>query len=59
VEELVEVRKEGDVIIQTYNPEHYSIKYAALNDFEDFYKEEIGIRYNMNYPPFSKICVLT
>lgn len=48
-------KKEGDVIIQTYNPEHYSIKYAALNDFEDFYKEEIGIRYNMNYPPFSKI----
>lgn len=48
-------KKEGNVIIQTYNSEHYSIKYAALNDFEDFYKEEIGIRYNMNYPPFSKI----
>lgn len=48
-------KKEGKVIIQTYNPEHYSIKYAALNGFEDFYKEEIGIRYSMNYPPFSKI----
>lgn len=48
-------KKEGNVIIQTYNSEHYSIKYAALNDFQDFYKEEIGIRYNMNYPPFSKI----
>lgn len=48
-------KKKGNVIIQTYNPEHYSIKYAALNDFENFYKEEIGIRYSMNYPPFSKI----
>lgn len=48
-------KKKGNVIIQTYNPEHYSIEYAALNDFQDFYKEEIGIRYNMNYPPFSKI----
>ncbi|MCY6372356.1 primosomal protein N' [Clostridium ganghwense] len=48
-------KKEGKVIVQTYNSDNYSIRYASLNDFDNFYKEEIGIRYNMNYPPFSKI----
>lgn len=48
-------KKKGKVIIQTYNPNNYSIKSAAKNDFASFYEEEIGIRYNMNYPPFSKI----
>ncbi|MDR2167878.1 MAG: primosomal protein N' [Clostridiales bacterium] len=45
----------GRVIIQTYNPEHYSIKYAVQDSFEDFYAHEIEIRRQMNYPPYTNI----
>lgn len=41
----------GDVVIQTYNPEHYAITAAAKNDFKGFYKEEMAFRRLMNYPP--------
>ena len=41
----------GDVVIQTYNPEHYAVTCAALHDYEGFYKEEIAFRRLMNYPP--------
>lgn len=41
----------GDVVIQTYNPEHYAIASAAENDFKGFYKEEMAFRRLMNYPP--------
>ncbi|WMJ82431.1 primosomal protein N' [Clostridium sp. MB40-C1] len=51
-------KKKGKVILQTYNPDSYSIKCASQNDFDSFYKEEIGIRYNMNYPPFTKILLI-
>ena len=47
--------KSGKVILQTYNPENYSIIYAAKNDYKGFYEEEIAIRKLRNYPPFSKI----
>jgi len=45
----------GRVIIQTYNPEHYSIKYAMQDDYEAFFRHEIAIRQQMKYPPFSYI----
>lgn len=41
----------GEVVIQTYDPEHYAIEYAANNDYDSFYEEEIGFRELMNYPP--------
>lgn len=41
----------GDVVIQTYNPEHYAITTAAVHDFKSFYEEEISFRKLMNYPP--------
>lgn len=50
--------KEGKVIVQTYSPENYSIRYSSNNDYDNFYREEIGIRYDLNYPPFSKILVI-
>jgi primosomal protein N' (replication factor Y) len=50
--------KHGKVIVQTYNPEDYSIKYAANLDYEGFYKKEITIRNNMEYPPFSDILLI-
>ncbi len=47
--------KPGKVIIQTYNPEHYSIVAAQHHDYTDFYKKEIQMRELMNYPPFCAI----
>ena len=41
----------GEVVIQTYSPEHYSIVNAAKQDYESFYEEEISYRRLMGYPP--------
>ena len=43
--------RHGDVIIQTYNPEHYSIVTAAGQDYETFYRQEMAYRRLMKYPP--------
>ncbi len=43
--------KPGEVVIQTYQPEHYSIVHAAKQDYEGFYEEEITYRELMQYPP--------
>lgn len=50
--------KEGKVVVQTYNPQHYSIEYAKKYDYEGFYKEEFTMRGLMNYPPFAKILLV-
>ena len=42
----------GEVIIQTYNSEHYSIVYAKEHNYLDFYKEEMKIRKALNYSPY-------
>ena len=41
----------GEVVIQTYDPEHYSIVYAAKQDYKGFYEEEILYREMLAYPP--------
>ena len=41
----------GEVVIQTYHPDHYSIRYAARQDYEGFYEEEILYRELAHYPP--------
>lgn len=38
-------------MIQTYNPEHYSIVTASKQDYEEFYEEEMSYRILMDYPP--------
>ncbi|MDD3368081.1 MAG: primosomal protein N' [Lachnospiraceae bacterium] len=43
----------GEVVIQTYQPEHYSIMHAAAQDYEGFYQEEITYRELLSYPPAS------
>lgn len=43
--------KKGEVVIQTYQPEHYSIVHAARQDYAAFYEEEITYRELMSYPP--------
>lgn len=45
--------KAGNVIIQSYDPDNYSIVHAANQDFVGFYKEEIEYRQLMEYPPAS------
>lgn len=45
----------GQVVIQTYNPEHYSIQAAACQDYESFYCQEMSFRRVLRYPP---ACVL-
>ncbi|MEW6614895.1 MAG: primosomal protein N' [Thermodesulfobacteriota bacterium] len=45
----------GKVIIQTFNPEHYSIQQARLHNFTNFYKEEVVFRRELNYPPFCRL----
>lgn len=51
-------KKEGLVIVQTYNPESYSIIAASNNNYLGFYNEEINLRNIMNYPPFSQIMLI-
>ena len=41
----------GNVVIQTYMPEHYSIRTAARQDYEGFYREEMAYRRMLHYPP--------
>jgi len=48
----------GKVILQTYNPRHYSILAAKKHDFKTFYHQEIHFRKSLNYPPFSRIVQL-
>jgi primosomal protein N' (replication factor Y) len=45
----------GEVVIQTYNPDHYSILRAKDHDFIGFYQEEIQFRKALDYPPFSRL----
>ncbi len=44
-------RQAGEAVIQTYVPEHYSIRMAARQDYEGFYRQEILYRRMMGYPP--------
>ncbi len=41
----------GEVVIQTYQSEHYAVQYAASQDYEGFYEEEMSFRNLMMYPP--------
>ncbi len=45
----------GEVIVQTYNSEHYSISYAINHDYEGFFEKELSFRRELNYPPFARI----
>jgi len=49
----------GEVIIQTYAPEHYAITTASKHDYGAFYKREISYRKELNLPPFTNIIRIT
>ncbi len=44
--------KEGEVILQTFNKEHYAIRYVKYHDYLGFYNMEMQIRRELKYPPF-------
>lgn len=47
--------KKGEVIVQTYNPDNFSIECAKNQDYDAFYESEIILRKSLKYPPFSDI----
>ena len=47
------------VIVQTSNPEHYSLRCAATGDYEGFYAAELPARKAFTFPPFAELAVLT
>lgn len=50
--------KQGEVIIQSFNVDHYSINYALKHDYKSFYKEELSIRKKLSYPPYYNLCLI-
>jgi primosomal protein N' (replication factor Y) (superfamily II helicase) len=49
----------GEVVIQTYSPEHYSIELAGKQDYDLFYQREMMMRKIHKYPPFYFISLIT
>ncbi|MDY6083820.1 MAG: primosomal protein N' [Dialister sp.] len=52
-------KKQGEVILQTYNPDHYVIRSAAKQDYISFYKQELAYRRTLSYPPFTQMMKIT
>ena len=50
---------EGEVVVQAFTPFHPAIQYARKHDFEGFYDQEVEFRKELQYPPFSRIALLT
>ena len=48
----------GEVVIQTYQPEHYSIVTAATEDYEGFYTQEMAYRRLLRYPPTTQVLAI-
>ncbi|HYN23722.1 MAG TPA: primosomal protein N' [Pyrinomonadaceae bacterium] len=48
----------GQVLVQTYHPNHYALRHACAQDYDGFYKEEIRHRQNHAYPPFVALASL-
>lgn len=49
----------GEVIIQTYTPEHYSVELAGTQDYDRFYHREMMMRKAHHYPPFYYLALIT
>jgi primosomal protein N' (replication factor Y) len=51
--------RESRVVVQTSNPEHYSLRCAAAGDYEGFYAADLPARKAFVFPPFADLAVLT
>jgi primosomal protein N' (replication factor Y) len=45
----------GQVIFQTFQPDHYAIQAASGHDYASFYRQELAFRRQLRYPPFSRL----
>ena len=50
--------KGGEVIVQTYMPDHYAIAHAVRHDYAGFYAEEAARRQAIGWPPFTRLALL-
>jgi primosomal protein N' (replication factor Y) (superfamily II helicase) len=48
----------GEVLVQTFAPQHYAIQHAQAHDFHGFYAEEIAYRKRLNYPPAVRLAAI-
>lgn len=48
----------GEVIIQTSQPQHYGLKHVLTHNFQEFYREELQYRQELDYPPYSRIVLI-
>ncbi len=51
-------KKQGRVLIQTFNKDHYAIELAKKHDYKNFYLKEMDIRKQLKYPPYYYLCYL-
>ncbi|HEX2867694.1 MAG TPA: primosomal protein N' [Ignavibacteriales bacterium] len=51
-------KTEGEVVIQTQNDKHFVLQKVVENDYHSFYEREIEVREKMDYPPFSRLCLI-
>lgn len=49
----------GEVVVQTFNPEHYAIQLAQQHDYDAFYQKEMFLRHRGNYPPYYFTILIT
>jgi primosomal protein N' (replication factor Y) (superfamily II helicase) len=45
----------GKVVVQTFNPGSYAVRHAREHDYGGFYEEELPLRRELGYPPFSRL----
>jgi primosomal protein N' (replication factor Y) len=48
----------GEVIIQTHQPQHYTLQHVVDHDFKSFYEQELRARQELDYPPFSRLVLI-
>lgn len=52
-------RLPGEVVIQSYTPDHYAVSDAARHDYEGFYQQEMELRHRGGYPPFFYLALIS
>ena len=46
------------VVVQTYSPQHYAVRFAAEHDYVSFAAKELGLRRELRYPPFGRLAYI-
>ncbi|ASS75725.1 primosomal protein N' [Tumebacillus algifaecis] len=49
----------GEVVIQSYNPQHYAVQFAKKQEYENFFQHEIRVRHAVHNPPFRELTAFT